>query len=187
MNSSVKLIRTRRFQDNRGWFMETWNQARWAAEGVAPEFVQDNHSLSRPVGTIRGIHFQAPPAAQAKLVRCARGSIRDYAIDLRVGSPTYGHHVSAELSEANGDQLWIPVGFGHAFVTLEPDTEVLYKVTAPYAAEAERGIRWDSPDLAIDWPLPPGGPALSPKDEALPTLADFVSPFVYDGEPLRPL
>jgi len=187
MSSPVKLIRTRRFEDSRGWFMESWNQARWGAEGVPEHFVQDNHSLSRPVGTIRGIHLQVPPAAQGKLVRCTRGRIRDYAVDLRGGSPTYGEHVSAELSAENGDQLWIPVGFGHAFVTLEPDTEVLYKVTAPYSAKAEQGIRWNSPDLAIDWPLPSAGPALSAKDDVLPDFADFRSPFDYDGAPLRPL
>jgi dTDP-4-dehydrorhamnose 3,5-epimerase len=187
MSSPVKLIRTRRFEDSRGWFVETWNQSRWSAQGVAENFVQDNHSLSRPVGTLRGIHFQVPPVAQGKLVRCVRGRIRDYAVDLRNGSPTYGEHVSAELSSDNGDQLWIPIGFGHGFVTLEPDTEVMYKVTAPYNAEAERGIRWDAPELAIDWPLPPGGPALSVKDEVLGGLAAFTSPFVYDGAPLRPL
>jgi dTDP-4-dehydrorhamnose 3,5-epimerase len=187
MDSPVKLIRTRRFEDSRGWFVETWNQARWSAQGVAERFVQDNHSLSRPVGTIRGIHFQVPPAAQAKLVRCVRGRIKDYAVDLRRGSPTYGTHVSAELSADNGDQLWIPTGFGHGFVTLEPDTEVMYKVTVPYSADAERGIRWNALELAIDWPLPPQGPALSPKDELLGGLADFDSPFSYDGVPLRPL
>ena len=187
MTSPVKLIPTRRFEDSRGWFAETWNQARWHAQGVAEQFVQDNHSLSRPTGTIRGIHFQRPPFAQGKLVRCARGSIMDYAVDLRRGSPSYGEHVAVELSADNGDQLWIPAGFGHAFVTLEPDTEVIYKVTAPYNAQSEGGLRWDCPTLAIRWPLPPEGPALSPKDELLPMLADFDSPFDYDGEPLRPL
>ncbi len=185
--SPVKLIHTRRFADDRGWFVETWQQARWAAQGVAGPFVQDNHSLSRPVGTIRGIHFQRPPSAQGKLVRCARGSILDYAVDLRRGSPTYGRHVAATLSADNGDQLWIPVGFGHAFVTLEPDTEVIYKVTAPYDAGADGGLRWDCPTIAIDWPLPTAGPALSAKDRVLPTLADFDSPFDYDGDPLQPL
>lgn len=187
MSSPVKLIRTRRFEDSRGWFVETWNQDKWQAQGVAAQFVQDNHSLSRPAGTIRGVHFQRPPHSQGKLVRCARGRIMDYAVDLRRGSPSYGRHVSAELSADGGDQLWIPIGFGHGFATLEPDTEVIYKVTAPYNAEAEGGLRWDCPTLAIPWPLPPQGPSLSPRDETLPVLADFVSPFSYDGEPLQPL
>ena len=183
----VKLIPTRRLEDDRGWFVETYHQPRWAERGVAETFVQDNHSFSRLAGTIRGIHFQAPPHAQAKLVRCARGSIRDYAIDLRAGSPSYGRHVFADLSADNGDQLYIPVGFGHAFVTLEPDSEVIYKVSDIYAPAAEGGLRWDCPAIGIDWPLPPGGPVLSPKDEALPLLADWISPFAYDGEPLGTL
>lgn len=183
----VRLIHTRRYDDDRGWFVETWQQERWATQGVAQLFVQDNHSLSRPVGTIRGIHFQAPPSAQGKLVRCARGRIMDYAVDLRRGSPTYGNHVAAELSADNGDQLWIPVGFGHAFVTLEPDTEVIYKVTAPYDPATDGGLRWNCPTIGIAWPLPHEGPALSPKDLDLPVLADFASPFDYDGAPLQPL
>ena len=187
MTLPVKLIHTRRFEDSRGWFVETWSQAHWHAQGVAEQFVQDNHSLSKPVGTVRGIHFQRPPVAQGKLIRCARGRILDVAVDLRLGSPTYGHHVATELSAENGDQVWIPVGFGHGFVTLDADTEVMYKVTAPYAPEAEGGIRWDSPELGIDWRLPAEGPALSPKDAVLPGFAEFDSPFSYDGEPLQPL
>jgi dTDP-4-dehydrorhamnose 3,5-epimerase len=148
--------------------------------------VQDNQSYSKPAGTIRGIHFQRPPQAQDKLVRCVCGAIRDYAVDLRRGSPTYGHHVSFELSAENGDQLFVPIGFGHAFVTLEPDTEVTYKVSNYYSPEHEGGIRWNCPTLAIDWPLPPEGAMLSPKDERLPVLADFDSPFDYDGDPLTP-
>jgi dTDP-4-dehydrorhamnose 3,5-epimerase len=183
----VKLIHTRRFGDDRGWFSETYHRPRWTADGAAEEFVQDNHSYSKHVGTLRGIHFQAPPHAQAKLVRCIRGRILDYAVDLRAGSPTYGRHVAAELSADNGDQLYIPVGFGHAFVTLEPDSEVIYKVSDVYTPEADGGIRWDCPTIAIDWPLPPGGPVLSDKDRALPHLADWDSPFAYDGAPLRPL
>lgn len=184
---SVKLIKPRRFADSRGWFSETYVDRRWAEQGVDVAFVQDNHSYSAPVGTIRGIHFQAPPHAQGKLVRCVRGSIVDYAIDLRDGSPTYGQHVQAELSAENGHQLYIPTGFGHAFVTLEPDTEVIYKVTDYYAPETDGGIRWNCPTIGIDWPLPASGPVLSDKDELLPTLADFKSPFPYSGEPLSPL
>lgn len=183
----IKLIHTRRFSDDRGWFVETYHQARWSGQGVTEQFVQDNHSYSRAPGTIRGIHFQAPPHAQAKLVRCSRGSILDYAVDLRAGSPTYGQHVMAELSADNGDQLYIPIGFGHAFVTLEADSEVMYKVSDVYAPECDGGIRWDCPSIGIDWPLPPTGPVLSPKDEALPFLADWISPFAYDGQPLTGL
>jgi dTDP-4-dehydrorhamnose 3,5-epimerase len=183
----VKLIHTRRFEDDRGWFVETYHQPRWAGQGAAEVFVQDNHSLSRQAGTIRGIHFQAPPHAQAKLVRCSRGRVLDIAVDLRAGSPTYGRHVAAELSADNGDQLYIPIGFGHAFVTLDPDSEVIYKVSDVYVPESDGGIRWDCPTIAIDWPLPPSGPLLSPKDQALPFLADWTSPFAYDGRPLLPL
>jgi dTDP-4-dehydrorhamnose 3,5-epimerase len=179
------LIRPRRFEDSRGWFSETFVEGREAAIGI--RFVQDNHSYSAAAGTIRGIHLQAPPHAQAKLVRCIRGSIMDYAVDLRAGSPTYGRHVSARLSAANGDQLFIPAGFGHAFVTLEPDSEVLYKVSDFYAPAQERGVCWDCADIGIDWPLPPSGAVLSPKDEVLPKLADFDSPFRYTGDPLVPL
>ncbi|MGC6331228.1 dTDP-4-dehydrorhamnose 3,5-epimerase [Rhizorhabdus sp. FW153] len=183
----VRLIKTRRFGDDRGWFSETYRRDRFVDLGVPDLFVQDNHSYSRHVGTLRGIHFQAPPHAQAKLVRCVRGRIIDYAVDLRAGSPTYGRHVAAELSADNGDQLYIPVGFGHAFVTLEPDCEVSYKVSDVYAPETDGGIAWDCPTLAIDWPLPSSGPILSDKDSVLPPLLGWASPFHYDGVPLGPL
>lgn len=183
----VTLIKTRRFGDNRGWFSETYVDRRWREQGADAQFVQDNHSYSAAPGTIRGIHFQAPPHAQAKLVRCVRGRIMDYAIDLRAGSPTFGKHVAAELSAENGEQLFIPVGFGHAFITLEPDCEVLYKVSDYYAPECDGGIRWDCPGLGIDWPLNGREPSLSPKDSQLPFLADFSSPFVYAGGPLTDL
>lgn len=164
--------------------METWSRRALAALGIDAEFVQDNHSLSKLAGTIRGLHFQTPPHAQAKLVRCTAGRIMDYAVDVRRGSPTWGRWLGAELSAENGHQLWVPVGFAHAFVTLEPDTEVVYKVTADYAPAHDGGIRWDS--VPIDWPLPASGPVLSEKDKALPGLAEFDSPFPYDGEPLSP-
>lgn len=183
-DSPVKLIRTRRFSDDRGWFSETYVDTRWRAAGVDTGFVQDNHSMSRNPGTIRGIHFQTPPHAQAKLVRCVRGRIFDYAIDLRKGSPTFGRHVMAELSADNGDQLFIPVGFGHAFVTLEPECEVAYKVSDHYAPECDGGIRWDDPAIGIAWPFPADRVVLSEKDLALPTLDGFDSPFAYDGNPL---
>lgn len=184
VGSRVKLVKPKRFEDDRGWFMETHSAKLMAAAGIDVAFVQDNHSFSRDIGTIRGFHFQRPPHAQAKLVRCVRGRIMDYAVDLRAGSPTYGDHVALELSADNGAQLFVPAGFAHAFVTLEPDTEVVYKVSDVYAPECDGGIAWNDPRLAINWPLPASGPILSAKDMALPTLDAFDSPFVYDGHPL---
>jgi dTDP-4-dehydrorhamnose 3,5-epimerase len=181
----VIRITPKRFQDARGWFSETWQRDRYAAAGIDVDFVQDNHSYSRPAGTLRGIHFQAPPYAQAKLVRCLRGRIWDVAVDLRQGSPTYGQSVAAELTAERGEQLFVPAGFGHGFLTLEPDTEVAYKVDAFYDPASDGGIAWDDPDLAIAWPLPGAAPELSDKDARLPHLKDFVSPFAYDGRPLQ--
>lgn len=178
----VTLIKPRRVEDERGWFSETYSQRALAALGITDSFVQDNHSLSRPAGTLRGLHFQVPPKGQGKLVRCTAGRLIDCVVDVRRGSPTYGAHLSVELTAANGWQLWVPVGFAHAFLTLEPDSEVIYKVTEYYAPECDGGIRWDS--AGIDWPLPPGGPVLSDKDRKLPALHEFDSPFPYDGEPL---
>ncbi|MBX9616214.1 MAG: dTDP-4-dehydrorhamnose 3,5-epimerase [Caulobacteraceae bacterium] len=184
MTASVTLIETRRFADDRGWFSETYAEARYAAMGIDVRFVQDNQSCSTHAGTIRGIHFQRAPHAQAKLVRCLRGAIIDYAVDLRKGSPTYGKTAFATLSADNGRQLFVPVGFGHAFVTLEPGTEVAYKVSGVYAADCDGGVAWDCPEIGIDWPLPATGPVLSDKDLVLPRLADFDSPFEYDGTPM---
>ena len=181
---TIRLLVPKRFGDDRGWFSETYSVRTFARLGIDIAFVQDNHSLSRPVGTLRGLHFQTPPHAQAKLVRCVRGRILDVAVDLRRSSPTFGRHVSAELSVANGEQLFIPVGFAHGFVTFEPDTEVIYKVTDFYAPDCDGGIRWNDPAIGIDWPLPASGPVLSPKDEKLPFLKDFESPFPNDGRPL---
>ena len=167
--------------------METYSVPKAKAAGIDAIFVQDNQSFSAFQGTIRGIHFQRPPHAQAKLVRCVKGSILDYAVDLRRGSPTYGHHVSAKLTAKGGEQLYVPIGFGHAFVTLEPDAEVAYKVTDVYAPACDGGLLWSCPTIGIDWPLPDSGPVLSDKDKLLPTLAEFDSPFEYDGRPLEPL
>lgn len=188
MNNSLPvLLRAPRFGDARGWFSETYSEARAAAAGIDVRFVQDNQSFSAQPGTIRGLHFQAPPHAQAKLVRCVRGSIMDYAVDIRRGSPTYGRWVSARLSADGGEQLFVPVGFAHAFITLEPDVEIAYKVSNVYSPESDGGVRWNDPEIDIDWPLPPSGPVLSDKDRSLPTLAEFESPFEYCGAPLEPL
>lgn len=179
----VQLIAPVRHGDARGWFTEVYSEAAFAKRGIDLRFVQDNHSLSVPAYTLRGLHFQTPPHGQAKLVRCIRGRILDVAVDVRKGSPTYGDYVAAELTAENGHQLYVPVGFAHAFLTLEPECEVTYKVSDVYAPQCDGGIRWDS--VGIDWPLPAGiTPELSPKDMKLPTLAEFDSPFEYDGNPL---
>ncbi|RZJ47470.1 MAG: dTDP-4-dehydrorhamnose 3,5-epimerase [Brevundimonas sp.] len=185
--SPVVLITPKRFGDARGWFSETYSEARATEAGIDVRFVQDNQSFSAAVGTVRGLHFQRPPRAQAKLVRCIRGSIRDYAVDIRRGSPTYGQHVAADLTAEGGEQLFVPVGFAHGFVTLEPDVEIAYKVSDVYAPDCDDGLMWNDPLLALDWPLPESGPVLSGKDLALRAFADFDSPFDYDGRPLRPL
>ena len=182
----VQLIEPKRHGDARGWFTETYNRDTLAARGIDCVFLQDNHSLSVPAFTLRGLHFQSPPRAQDKLVRCIRGRILDVAVDLRKDSPTYGQSVTAELTADNGHQLFVPIGFAHGFLTLEADCEVVYKCSDTYAPEADGGIAWDS--AGIDWPLPTGvTPELSAKDQKLPTLADFASPFAYDGCPLKPL
>ena len=181
----VILVRPQRFGDARGWFSETYSRERYAALGIDCLFVQDNHSMSRDAGVLRGLHWQAPPYAQAKLVRCVRGAIWDVAVDARRGSPTFGQWVAAELSADTGHQLFVPVGFAHGFVTLTPDSEVEYKVSAPYAPASEGGVIWNDPALALPWPLPAGGPILSPKDEVLPPLSETVSPFDYDGRLLE--
>ena len=174
--SDLLLLIPKCFQDDRGFFVETWNRRAMEAAGLAFDFVQDNHSLSRDAGTIRGLHFQAPPNAQDKLVRCTRGAIYDVAVDIRVGSPTYSQWVKVELTAANSHQLLIPKGFLHGFVTLLPDTEVQYKCTDYYAPESDGSVRWDS--VGIDWGLK-GTPILSAKDGAAAPFSDFQSPFVF--------
>lgn len=171
------LITPKKFGDARGFFSETYNARELAAAGVLLDFVQDNHSLSAERGTVRGMHFQAPPKAQAKLVRVAKGSILDVFVDVRRGSPTYGRHGAVELSAQNWRQILVPEGFAHGFCTLEPDTEVIYKTTDYYAPESERGIRWNDPALGIAWPDFAGGTILA-RDRELPFFDKFVSPFV---------
>ncbi len=173
----VKIVTPKRHGDARGFFSEVYKKSDWDQAGLPHDFVQDNHSLSGPVGTLRGLHFQKPPFAQAKLVRVIRGRILDVAVDIRRSSPTFGQHVAVELSAESWRQMFVPVGFAHGFVTLEPDTEVLYKVTALYSAADDRGIAWDDPDLRIDWPLPGEGPILSQKDRNWPRLRDLADVF----------
>jgi dTDP-4-dehydrorhamnose 3,5-epimerase len=168
----VRILMARRLGDERGFFAETWNRDRFHDAGIDVEWVQENHALSAAVGTVRGFHYQVAPAGQAKLIRVVRGAALDMALDLRRGSPTFGRHVAVELSAANFRQLLIPVGFAHAYCTLEPDTEILYKVDHVYTPDTERGIRWDDPALGIDWPVRPENAVLSDKDRGLPMLAD---------------
>ncbi len=171
----VILLTPDRHGDARGFFSETWNQDRFAEAGVASSFVQDNQSLSRDRGVIRGLHCQIDPHAQGKLVRCVRGAIWDVAVDARRGSSSFGKWVAAELSAENWTQLWVPPGFLHGFCTLVPDTEVFYKVTTPYKRDAERGVRWNDPSLALPWPVTE--PHLSDRDLALPFWADVPALF----------
>jgi dTDP-4-dehydrorhamnose 3,5-epimerase len=175
--ADIKLITPKVFSDARGAFAETYSRPALRAAGINLEFVQDNHSRSAKIKTVRGLHFQAPPFAQDKLVRVVRGRILDVAVDIRRASPTFGQHVMAELSAESWAQLFVPVGFAHGFMTLEPDTEVIYKVSNVYAPEVDAGIAWDDPDLKIDWPLTTTAVTLSGKDAALPYLKDCGSPF----------
>ncbi|WEF24005.1 dTDP-4-dehydrorhamnose 3,5-epimerase [Paracoccus sp. S3-43] len=172
----VLILTPERFGDERGFFSESWNRETLTDAGVVlPDFVQDNHSMSRRAGTVRGLHYQAPPFAQGKLVRCGRGALLDVAVDARRGSPTYGQSVTVQLSHENGRQLWIPAGFLHGFVTQEPDTEIIYKCTAPYDRDSDGAVRWDS--LGIDWGV--DDPLLSDKDRDAPAFAEWTSPFEY--------
>jgi dTDP-4-dehydrorhamnose 3,5-epimerase len=168
----VRLITPRRFGDSRGWFAETWSR-----RSLDVAFCQDNMSRSAEAGTVRGLHFQKPPHAQAKLVMVLKGRILDVAVDIRRASQTFGRHVAVELSAEEGNQLFIPRGFAHGFCTLEPGTEVMYKVDDFYAPETDAGIFWADPDLAINWPVRVDQAHLSPKDLGLPRLKDIESPF----------
>lgn len=175
--TEVKILWPNRFADDRGFFSETWNQRALAEQGLAFDFIQENQSLSKTVGTIRGLHFQAPPRAQDKLVRVVRGRIFDVAVDIRKGSPTYGQWVGAEISAEAWNQILVPAGFAHGFCTLEPDTEVIYMVSDTWSKDHEGAIRWNDPHLAIDWPLPASQAQLSDKDRVAPAFADLDSPF----------
>jgi len=174
----VVLITPKLFRDDRGFFSEVWNEKLFREAGIAADFVQDNHVLSREAGVLRGLHFQLAPVAQDKLVRCSRGAILDCAVDIRRSSKTFGRHVTARLSGENWQQIFVPKGFAHGYVTLEPDTEVLYKVSAYYSPQHDKGIAWDDPALGIDWGLEGRAPILSPKDKMQPKLAD--APQLFD-------
>ena len=176
LTERIRLITSRRFSDERGFFAETYSWRKYLEMGLGCEFVQDNQSVSVSAGTLRGLHFQKPPRAQAKLVRCGRGAIFDVALDIRKGSPTYGQWEGYELTAKNGYQLYVPVGFAHGFLTLVPDSEILYKCSDYYAPETEGAVRWDS--CGIDWPMSEG-PILSDKDAIAVALSDLESPFIY--------
>lgn len=180
--ADVKILIPERHGDARGFFAESWNVSAMAEAGLDYRFVQDNHSMSVRVGTLRGLHYQRPPYAQGKLVRCARGRLYDVAVDIRTGSPTFGKWVGVELSFENGKQLMIPEGFLHGFVTREPDTEIAYKCTNFYSRECDGAVRWDDPDIGIDWNLDGIEPILSEKDAAAPGLAELGEVFSYGAE-----
>ena len=182
-----QVIKPKRHADSRGWFSETFREAWLRDLGPDLRFVQENQSSSKKAGTLRGMHFQVPPAPQAKLITVLRGRVLDIAVDLRRGSPTYGKFVSKELSADSGLQMYIPVGFAHGFLTLEDDVTVQYKVSDYYAPKLEIGIRWDDPIIGVPWPMAAADIILSDKDRQHPGLKEFSSPFDYDGHPLGPL
>ncbi|MEO0990615.1 MAG: dTDP-4-dehydrorhamnose 3,5-epimerase [Pseudomonadota bacterium] len=177
--AGVVVLTPPRFGDDRGFFSEVWNRRTLSEQGIERDFVQDNHSLSRPKGTLRGLHYQAPPHAQAKLVRCTRGAVWDVAVDARVGSPTFSHWFGVELSAENGCQILVPDGFLHGFVTLTEDAEVLYKCDNYYNRDADGAVLWDS--LPIEWPID-GTPILSDKDRSAPPFDQWESPFKVDAQ-----
>lgn len=181
------IIVPKRHVDDRGWFSEVFHDQRLRELGITCRFVQDNQSSSRRSGTLRGFHFQRPPAAQAKLVSVLRGRVLDVAVDIRRGSPSFGKFVSIELSAESGHQLYIPTGFAHGFVSLENDVLVAYKVSDYYASAHDSGILWNDPDIAFPWPFQDANIITSEKDGRLPRLKDFESPFPYDGHPLGAL
>ena len=170
-------IRPNRFSDERGFFSEVWREDAMAEAGIDVHFVQDNHSFSKARGVLRGMHFQSPPAAQEKLVRVSRGAVFDVAVDVRPGSASYGRWAGLVLSAQEWNQLFIPKGFAHGFVTLEDDTEVMYKVSAVYAPDLDRTVRFDDPAIGIDWPIRPGSVTLSDKDRSAPLLSEIDTGF----------
>ncbi|MEM7189602.1 MAG: dTDP-4-dehydrorhamnose 3,5-epimerase [Pseudomonadota bacterium] len=176
----VLILTPRRFGDLRGFFSETWNTETLHSHGIDLAFVQDNHSFSTEAGTVRGLHFQAPPRAQDKLVRCGRGALFDVAVDIRNGSPTYGQWTGVELSFENGRQLLVPKGFAHGFAALTDECEILYKCTDSYAPETEGAIHFADPEIGIDWHIDPSKAILSEKDRVAPDFTSFESPFTFE-------
>ena len=183
--AEIKLLKPVCHADSRGFFSEVYREDALRSHGIDVRFVQENHSLSARGGTVRGLHFQIPPFAQAKLLRVAAGSVFDVAVDIRWGSPTFGRHVAVVLSASEWNQIFVPAGFAHGFCTLEPDTQVIYKVSNYYSAEHDRGIAWDDPELAIDWPRQAGIALLSDKDRSHPMLAETPRFFLYEPPALR--
>jgi dTDP-4-dehydrorhamnose 3,5-epimerase len=179
----VRVIVPHRHQDDRGFFSEVWREDTMTRAGIDARFAQENHALSRTVGPIRGLHFQIGEMAQAKLVRCLRGSILDVAVDIRRGSPTFGHHAKIILSAENWKQIYVPVGFAHGYCTLEPDSEVMYKVTAYYDPASERGLAWNDPEVGIEWPIPDDRAVLVARDRSYPRLADLPDVFPFKLHP----
>ncbi|MBW4710808.1 dTDP-4-dehydrorhamnose 3,5-epimerase [Roseobacter sp. YSTF-M11] len=177
----VFVLTPKRFGDARGFFSESWSRRAMAEQGFDYDWVQDNHSLSMQAGTVRGLHFQSPPHAQAKLVRCGRGAFFDVVVDIRRGAPTYGQWIGEELSFENGKQILVPTGFLHGFATRVPGTEIIYKCSDYYAPDCDGAVRFDCPEIGINWGLGDLEPVLSEKDAAATGLADFDSPFVYEG------
>lgn len=177
--SGLFEVRPRRFADDRGFFSETWNALSLREAGIEVDFVQDNHSYSSDRGVLRGLHYQVPPMAQDKLVRVTRGAVFDVAVDIRRGSPTFGRWTGLVLSAAAWNQILVLKGFAHGFVTIEPDSEVLYKVSAPYSPTHDRAIRFDDPDIGIDWPIDAAALILSAKDAGAPLLSDIDTGFIF--------
>ena len=175
----IKILVPKRFRDDRGFFSETYNKRDFAEAGIELDFVQDNHSFSTQTGTVRGLHYQSPPYAQAKLVRAVRGAAFDVVVDIRKGSPTFGHWVGATISAENWHQILVPVGFAHGFSTLEPNTEIVYKASNFYSPEHDLGIFWNDPALAIDWPIGNDQAVLSERDQRQPALGQIQTPFVF--------
>lgn len=184
---SVILITPKRHGDERGWLSESWNRKVFAEHGIDVDFCQDNHSMSAAKFTLRGLHFQTPPHAQAKLVRCLRGAIFDVAVDVRRASPTFGKWVAATLTADKGEQLFVPRGYAHGFLTLEANCEVAYKTDGYYAKQSEDGLIWSDLAVGIEWPCGDTAPLLKPEDAQWPMLADLTVDFPYNGQPLRPL
>lgn len=175
----IKIITPKKFGDDRGFFSETYNKKHLAEQGIDIEFVQDNHAFSAHAHTMRGMHFQIPPFAQDKLIRVTRGSILDVVVDIRNGSPHYGQHASAVISAAEWNQILVPAGFAHGLLTLEDNTEVIYKVSNYYSPQHDKGLFWNDPDLGIDWPVSPDKAILSEKDQNQPRLKDLPAYFIY--------